>query len=327
METNDKFRPFANRLEKVTKHTGKWTRREGITCYRVYDNDMPEFPLAIDRYEGIVHVAEYARAHGMTPDEHAEWLQGCIEVISRVMETPVEQIYLKFRQRQEGLRQYEKFGRKGIELTVRENGLKFIINPADYLDTGLFLDHRNTRALVRSMAAGKKVLNLFAYTGSFTVYAAAGGAAATLTLDLSNTYLTWAKQNLKINALNGPQHRFLQTDVLAWMREPATEKWDVIVLDPPTFSNSKRMKGTLDVQRDHIWLVERTAERLAPGGVLFFSTNLKKFRPDWEALPALQVKNISDYSVGDDFRDKRIHHCFEIRWKGDGARTNASKLG
>ena len=317
METNnnraENFKHFANRLDKVYKHTGKWARKQGITCFRVYDNDMPDFPFAIDIYGDILHVSEYARPHGMEPTEHSEWLEGCMEVMAEVLSVDLQNIYLKFRQRQEGLRQYEKFDRKGLELTIQENGLKFIINPADYLDTGLFLDHRNTRAMVRDRAAGKSVLNLFAYTGSFTVYAAAGDAASTDTLDLSNTYLKWAQRNLTINELDGPQHRFLQVDVLDWLSDKPTRKWDLIVLDPPTFSNSKRMRGTLDIQRDHTWILHRALDRLAPGGEIFFSTNLKKFKLEVDAFPGIKIKNISGQTIANDFQDKRIHHCFLVK--------------
>jgi 23S rRNA (cytosine1962-C5)-methyltransferase len=305
---------FANRLEKVFRHTGKWARKQGITCFRVYDNDMPEFPLAIDVYENIVHVSEYARAHGLTPDEHVAWLEGCLEVISRILDVGKELIYLKFRQRQSGLRQYERFARTGAEYIVRENGLSFIINPADYLDTGLFLDHRNTRQRVREAAEGKRVLNLFAYTGAFTVYAAAGGARETLTIDMSNTYLQWADRNLALNGLSKPEHRLMQADALEWLREAPIEPFDIIVLDPPTFSNSKRMNGTFDVQRDHVWLLNRTIERLAPGGTLFFSNNFRKFKLDADKVRARHIEDISSLSIPNDFRNKRIHQTHVINY-------------
>jgi 23S rRNA (cytosine1962-C5)-methyltransferase len=305
-----KYGEFSNRLNKVGKHISKWARRQGITCYRVYDDDMPEFPFAIDRYEGIVHVSEYARPHGMEPDEHAAWLTGSLEVVAEVLQVGMDDIFLKFRQRQQGLRQYERFARKGAEMEVQENGLKFIINPADYLDTGLFLDHRNTRQMVRQQAEGKRVLNLFAYTGSFSVYAAAGGATDTFTIDMSATYLKWAQRNMLLNGFEGKHHRLLQADVLEWLRERPDSRWDVIVLDPPTFSNSKRMDGTLDVQRDHAWMVNAALDRLAPDGVLYFSTNHRHFKLDAEAIRAGNVKDISHLSVPEDFRNKRIHKCY-----------------
>jgi 23S rRNA (cytosine1962-C5)-methyltransferase len=304
---------FANRLEKVFKHTGKWARKQGISCFRVYDNDMPEFPLAIDLYENIVHVSEYERMHGMEPQEHVAWLEGCLEVISKVLGITKDLIYLKFRQRQKGLSQYDRFSRTGAEYIVRENGLSFIINPSDYLDTGLFLDHRNTRQMVRNASEGKKVLNLFAYTGSFTVYAAAGGARESLTLDMSNTYLQWADRNLTLNKLSQPQHKLMQADVLEWLRESPIEPFDLIVLDPPTFSNSKRMNGTLDIQRDHIWLINRAIDRLSSKGMLFFSTNFRKFKMDTSEIKRADIQNISAKTVPNDFRNQKIHHSFLIQ--------------
>jgi len=313
MNIDPKLEPFANRLAKMHKHLGKWARRQGITCYRVYDNDIPGTPLAIDIYENIVHVAEYARAHGMEPDEHAAWLEGCLVVISEVLGVSPELIYLKFRQRQKGLRQYERFARTGAEYIVRENGLRFIINPADYLDVGLFLDHRITRQMVREEAEGKRVLNLFAYTGSFTVYAAAGGASETLTVDMSNTYLEWAYRNLEINGFAGNSNRLLQADVLAWLEQPPREQFDLIVLDPPTFSNSKRMDDTLDIQRDHVMLLNRVLRLCVPGGTVYFSTNYRRFKLWEEEIRASEIKDISKQTVPQDFRNEKIHHCFKIR--------------
>ena len=272
------FQSFANRLRKVNRHISKWARRQDLGCYRVYDNDMPEFPLVIDRYEDIAHIAEYERNHGMDEQAHSEWLANCLQVISEVLEIDERYLYLKHRQRQKGISQYERFSRIGAEYIVRENGLRFIINPTDYLDAGLFLDHRNTRQLVRGEAEGKKVLNLFAYTGSFSVYAAAGGASQTLTVDMSATYLKWALRNMEINGFDGEEHQFLQADVLQWLEARPEEKWDIVVCDPPTFSNSKRMQQTLDVQRDHVFILNRLLERTNPGGIIYFSTNFRKFK-------------------------------------------------
>lgn len=312
MNIEQKLEPFANRLAKMHKHFGKWARRQGITCYRVYDNDIPGTPLAVDIYENIVHVAEYARDHGMEPEEHAAWLDGCIQVISEVLGVTSDLIYLKYRQRQKGLRQYERFSRLGSEYIVRENGLRFLIKPADYLDVGLFLDHRNTRQMVRQESEGKRVLNLFAYTGSFTVYAAAGGAAGTLTVDMSNTYLQWADRNLSINGFSDERHRLLQADVLAWLEQPPREQFDLIVLDPPTFSNSKRMDDTLDIQRDHVMLLNRALRFCAPGGTLYFSTNYRRFKLWEEEIRASAIQDISAKTVPEDFRNKKIHQCYRI---------------
>ncbi|MBX2890192.1 MAG: class I SAM-dependent methyltransferase [Saprospiraceae bacterium] len=312
MNIEQKLEPFANRLAKMHKHFGKWARRQGITCYRVYDNDIPGTPLAVDIYENIVHVAEYARDHGMEPADHAAWLDGCLKVVSEVLGVSSELIYLKFRQRQKGLRQYERFSRVGSEYIVRENGLRFLIKPADYLDVGLFLDHRNTRLMVQQEAAGKRVLNLFAYTGSFTVYAAAGGASETLTIDMSNTYLEWADRNLSLNNFSDKKHRLLQADALAWLEQPPGELFDLIILDPPTFSNSKRMDDTLDIQRDHVMLLNRTLRFCAPGGTVYFSTNYRRFKLWEEEIRASAIKDISKQTVPEDFRNKKIHQSFKI---------------
>jgi len=304
---------FANRLEKVYRHIGKWARKQDISCYRVYDDDMPEFPFAIDLYDQILHVSEYARPHGMEPDAHVAWLEGSLDVMSKVFDIPLERIYLKFRQRQTGLKQYERFNRVGAEYIVRENGLKFIINPTDYLDVGLFLDHRNTRQMVREQSEGKRVLNLFAYTGSFSVYAAAGGAKETTTVDMSNTYLQWADRNLYLNGFSGESNKLLQADVTQWVREAPKDHWDLIVLDPPTFSNSKRMNGTLDIQRDHTWLLISVLEILAPGGTLVFSTNFRKFKFEEGSVKGAEISNITGKTVPNDFKNKRIHHCFLLK--------------
>ncbi len=312
MAIHPKLEPFANRLGRMYKHFGKWARRQGITCYRIYDNDIPGTPLVVDIYENIVHVAEYARDHGMEPDEHAAWLDDCLADISEVLGVSPELIYLKFRQRQKGLRQYERFSRLGSEYIVRENGLRFLIRPADYLDVGLFLDHRITRQMVRQQAEGKRVLNLFAYTGSFTVYAAAGGASETLTVDMSNTYLEWADRNLALNGFSDDRHRLLQADILAWLDQPPREKFDLIVLDPPTFSNSKRMEGTLDIQRDHVMLLNRVLLRCAPGGTVYFSTNNRRFKIWAEEIRASHIEDISAKTVPEDFRNKRIHQCYRL---------------
>lgn len=305
---------FANRLRKMYRHTGKWARRQGVTCFRVYDADIPEFPIAVDVYEDYLHVAEYQRNHPLTDEAFAHWRSGCREVLSEVFGIPSNRLFYKERQPQKGLQQYEKLGEQHQEVIVRENGLRFIINLSDYLDTGLFLDHRPTRQLVRELSRGKRLLNLFAYTGSFTVYAAAGGASATTTIDLSNTYLEWARRNLALNGFDDPRHRLVRADVKAWLQEEDSgDTFDLIVLDPPTFSNSKAMRDVLDTQRDHPELINGCLARLAPGGTLFFSTNFRRFRLDTDAIPDAIVNDITAQTIPADFRNKRIHYCFEIR--------------
>jgi 23S rRNA (cytosine1962-C5)-methyltransferase len=250
----------------------------------------------------------------MSPEEHADWLSACLEVISNVLDIHPSSIYLKFRQRQKGAKQYERFSRIGAEFIVRENNLKFIVNPTDYLDIGLFLDHRMTRQMVREHAAGKRMLNLFAYTGSFSVYAAAGGATQTLTVDMSNTYLQWADRNLALNGFSGDEHKLLQADVLQWLKQPVATQFDLIVIDPPTFSNSKRMNGTLDTQRDHVWILNQALKLCAPGGVIWFSTNYRRFKLSAELIKASAIQDITKQTIPPDFRNERIHQCFKI-WR------------
>lgn len=306
------FQDFENRLHKLQRHLRKWLRKNGITCYRVYDDDIPEFPLAVEVYEDYVHVAEYQRDHPLTEQEYKIWRSGCRMVLREVFQVPADHIIFKSRRPQRGKEQYEKRADQKREIIAREGGLKFIVNLTDYLDTGLFLDHRPTRAMVRERAKGKRVLNLFAYTGSFSVYAADGGAASTTTIDLSNTYLDWAQKNMKINELQGPQHEFIRADIKAWLTEPSTTRYDLVILDPPTFSNSKNMDDILDLQRDHVELINQTLARTTDGGTIFFSTNFRKFRLEAESIRSSAIRDITAATIPKDFRNERIHYCFEI---------------
>ena len=248
---------FRNRLAKVFRHIGKQAKRLGITCYRVYDHDLPEFPFCIEFYGDKLYVAEYKRRHNMTDEEHDEWMEKSIEVICEILSVSKENIFLKLRQRKPGrLGQYQKFDEVQHEFVIEENDLKFIVNLSDYLDTGLFLDHRLTRERVRVEAKDKKVLNLFAYTGSFSVFAAAGGAAEVVTVDLSKTYLNWAERNMQLNEFsNQAKYKFIHADVLQYLKTLPPDHFDLIIMDPPTFSNSKRMEDFLDIQRDHVGLI------------------------------------------------------------------------
>lgn len=307
------FTPFENRLRKMARHYGKWARRQALMCYRLYDADIPEFPLTIECYGEHIYVAEYYRAKLQENEEaYQAWRRQLRHTVSDVLEVPTTHIHFKLRQKQKGKQQYEKTAALGRTFEVQENELSFWVNLDDYLDTGLFLDHRNLRQHVREEAAGKRVLNLFAYTGSFTVYAAAGGASASLTIDLSNTYLDWAKRNLDLNQLTAPKHRYLRADAKAWLGEPAQEQFDIIVLDPPTFSNSKRMHEVLDTQRDHVALINDCLGRLAPGGQLYFSTNYRKFKLDEAALAnRAQWKEITKQTMPADFR-RQLHRAWCI---------------
>ena len=303
---------FANRLKKLARHLRRWPAR-GITCYRLYERDIPEVPLVVDRYEDALHLAEFERPHDRTPAEHADWLDLMCQTAAEALEVPRDAVFLKHRERQRGDTQYERVSDEQVMRTVEEGGLKFLVNLSDYLDTGLFLDHRLTRGMVRQTAAGKRFLNLFAYTGSFTVYAAAGGAASSTTVDLSANYLDWAAENLQINGLAGPQHRFVRADASEYLESLGPEEmFDLAVVDPPTFSNSKRLDYVWDVQREHVPLLSRVIDHMSPGGVIYFSTNSRRFKFDEAALRGVTVREISKQTVPEDFRNKRIHRCWRM---------------
>lgn len=306
---------FENRLLKVWKHNSKLARRQEIACFRFYDHDLPEAPLAIEWLDGVVHVAEYKRKHGMEDEEHDAWLQAIREILSRVVGVEENDIFVKMRQRKAGRQgQYEKFGEEKIERIVPENGLKFIVNLTDYLDTGLFLDHRITRNMVREVAKDQRVLNLFCYTGSFSTYAAHGGAAEVTSVDLSKTYINWAKRNMQYNKLYHPdKHDFIHDDVLEWLKGVPRDRYDLIICDPPTFSNSKRMDETFDVQRDHVPLLKSLLKILSDEGTIFFSNNYRGFQLDRDALPATIVKDITAATTPFDFQGKLHRACFMIR--------------
>ncbi len=312
--SQDKYTMFRNRLQKVFAHRRKKAAQQHVTCYRLYDLDLPEFPLAIDLYENHVHVAEYRRNHTLSEAEHQTWLEGSRMVISEVLQVPLEHIHLKQRaviaDRKE---QYGHFASKGELLTVQENGIHFYVNLSDYLDTGLFLDHRPTRVMARELSKDKDVLNLFAYTGSFSVYAALGGARSVHTVDLSNTYLDWARDNFTLNGLHGAAYRFTAADVMALLPTLPSGSHDLIVCDPPTFSNSKKMQGVFDVQRDHPALLNQCLRLLRPDGLLLFSTNNRRFRLYDEHLDTDRFKDITRQTTGFDFEGKLDRLCYELR--------------
>jgi 23S rRNA (cytosine1962-C5)-methyltransferase len=305
---------FQNRLLKVYKHYSKIARKQNIACFRFYDHDLPEFPFAIDWYNGVVHAAEYKRRHGMEDAEHEVWLQSCKEVLAAVLEIQPDNIFMKIRQRKAGRQgQYEKFDEQKVERIVPENGLSFIINLTDYLDTGVFLDHRITRGMVREEAKGMNVLNLFCYTGSFSVYAAAGGAATVTSVDLSKTYLNWAKRNMQYNKLyKDTQHDFIHGDVIEWLNFMPADAYDIIVCDPPTFSNSKRMEDNFDVQRDHVALLKKLLKGCTETGKIYFSNNYKDFVLDRDSIPATVVKDITGQTTPFDFQGKLHRKCYVI---------------
>lgn len=304
---------FHNRLLKNYRHISKWARKQQIACYRLYDLDIPSFPLCVDVYGEYLHVAEYKARHGMGEEEHAIWLGECLQTIAEVTGVTLDNIFLKLRERQKGLKQYEKFSYESFGTWVEEVGLKFWINLTDYLDTGLFLDHRITRGMVKDMSEGKKVLNLFAYTGSFSVYAAAGGADEVLTVDMSQTYLQWAENNMTANGFaDKGRFRYERADILQWLPGPHIGYFDIIVMDPPTFSNSKKMKDFLDIQRDHVSLINLALRALKPGGTMFFSNNFRAFKLEAGSIKAEKISDITAATIPPDFRNKQIHHCFSI---------------
>lgn len=306
---------FANRLGKNAKHYLKWARRHDIEAWRLYDRDIPQFPFAIDVYGGQIHLQEYDTGWLMQPEEYETWLSEVLEAVAFITGFAPADIHLKRRERQKGTQQYEKTGKAGADFIVHEHGRRFWVNLEKYLDTGLFLDHRNTRQRVGEMAAGKRFLNLFAYTGSFSVYAATGGAAASETVDLSNTYLDWARRNFELNGIDEARHQIVRADVFQYLQAAAQagKPFDLIVMDPPSFSNSKKMLDILDIQRDHMRLIDGAMALLASDGLLFFSNNLRSFALDEAVAQKYAVKDISKQSVPEDFRNKKIHQCWEIR--------------
>ncbi len=306
---------FANRLGKNAKHYLKWARRHNIEAWRLYDRDIPQFPFAIDVYGGQIHLQEYDTGWLMQPEEYETWLSEVLEAVAFITGFAPADIHLKRRERQKGTQQYEKTGKAGADFIVHEHGRRFWVNLEKYLDTGLFLDHRNTRQRVGEMAAGKRFLNLFAYTGSFSVYAATGGAAASETVDLSNTYLDWARRNFELNGIDEARHQIVRADVFQYLQAAAQagKTFDLIVMDPPSFSNSKKMLDILDIQRDHQKLIDGAMALLASDGLLFFSNNLRSFALDEAVAQKYAVKEISKQSVPEDFRNKKIHQCWEIR--------------
>ena len=304
---------FRARLAKRARHLRRWPTKMGITCYRVYEQDIPEVPLVVDRYEDDLHMAEFARPTEHTPAEHADWLDLMRKTAAEVMEMPLDHVFLKKRERQRGAAQYERLGSEQHTFTVHEGGLQFEVNLSDYLDTGLFLDHRITRGMVRDAAAGKRFLNLFAYTGSFSVYAASGGAASTVSVDLSNTYLDWAQRNMAQNGFQGPDHQFVRDDAMHFLQGRGRQAaFDLAVVDAPTFSNSKALEDYWDIQRNHVELLNGLLELMVPGGTIFFSTNFRRFKLAEGEIRGVTIREISRQTVPPDFRNRRIHRCWRM---------------
>jgi 23S rRNA (guanine2445-N2)-methyltransferase / 23S rRNA (guanine2069-N7)-methyltransferase len=338
---------FENRLRKNFKHMRRWAAREDIHCYRLYDADLPEYAAAVDLYEDWAHVQEYAPPSTVDPVRARRRVKEMVAAVPRVLEIPPSHVVLKVRRRQRGSDQYERLKDEGRFIEVREGGLRLLVNLTDYLDTGLFLDHRVTRGLIRDLAKGRRFLNLFGYTGSATVYAAAGGAPTTTTVDLSLTYLDWARRNLELNGLLTAKHSFVRADCVEWLRtaaktptadggrrgalgtgragapgtarptpgsaSPRATEYDLIFLDAPTFSNSKAMASDLDIQRDHAGLIRAAARLLPAHGILLFSTNFRHFKLEPALQDEFQVEDMTRQTIPPDFsRNPRIHQCFRI---------------
>jgi len=314
---------FANRLRKNLKHLSKWAKREGVTCWRVYDADLPDFAVSVDIYDcedGVRRavLAEYEAPREIDPVKAAARLAGAVAAVPETLGMAETELRVKIRRRQKGESQYERMAETGRFHVVREAEARLLVNLDDYLDTGLFLDHRTTRDMVARLAAGRTLCNLFCYTGAVTVRAALAGATGTVSVDMSNTYLEWARRNLEFNGLGAPAHTLVRADATRWMREAAADaggrRFGVVFLDPPSFSTSKAMDDTLDVQRDHVRLVRDAVTLLEPDGVLVFSTNLRSFKLDEGALADLKIEDVSARTIPPDFeRNPRIHRTYVVR--------------
>ncbi len=315
---------FLARLKKNVKNRRVWARRENVSCYRVYDADLPDYAVAIDYYAGagisagaeFLVIAEYAAPHEIDGERARRRLNDVLALTPVLFDVSSDKVFLKTRKKGKGGSQYKEEDRDSFRVQVDESGHLFELDFTSYLDTGLFLDHRETRKLITELAAGTHFLNLFAYTGTATVYAAAGGAVETTTVDLSQTYLNWAERNMALNSFTGPQHSFIRADVLPWLDREARrgESYDFVFVDPPTFSNSKLMgKRNWSVKRDYLSLLQKVARILKPNGKVLFSCNLRNFKPDYLALEKVGIvlEDISSQTIPEDFkRNPKIHHCY-----------------
>jgi len=311
----EKVGAFGNRLKKNLKKYLRWAERGDVSCFRVYDSDLPEYNVSVDLYEKWVHIQEYAPPRSIFPELAEKRFKDAVRQVKEVMGVRSDRVFLKTRQRQKGKKQYQKKDNRKKLYEVKEGACHFLVNFTDYLDTGLFLDHRPLRERIFKDARGKRFLNLFAYTGSATIHAAVAGAASTMTVDLSATYTKWTQLNMALNGLSLEKHSVFQGDCVAWLRD-CNATFDMIFVDPPTFSNTKKEKRVFDVQRDHAELIELAMSRLALSGVLFFSTNYKKFVLDKRLGDIFDVENISKATIPYDFsRNRKIHMCWEIKKK------------
>jgi 23S rRNA (cytosine1962-C5)-methyltransferase len=313
--TPEKFQMFENRLLKNYKHRLKQAKRLNVSCWRLYDHDLPEFPICVELYEEYIYIAEYNRRHALTDEEHDIWFEETKKIISNMTGVSTDHMYVKLRKRmshREG--QYEKEAvTESKIITVQENGLQFLVNLTDYLDTGLFLDHRVTRQMVQAESKDTHFLNLFSYTSSFSVYAAKAGAKSVTSVDLSKTYLSWSEENFKLNQIApSSAYQFIHADVKQYLKTLPVNFYDLVVMDPPTFSNSKRMKDILDIQRDHVELINDMLKAMKPGGILYFSTNFTQFIIDAEQIKSDQIKDITKATTPFDFEGRLKRWCYKI---------------
>ncbi len=312
---------FDNRLTKRARHLRRWPTKRGITCFRIYERDIPEIPLVVDRYEDCIHITEYERPHDRNLARHRAWLDLMRETAAKALQVTLDKTFLKQRRKNESSGQYQKIDHAGNRMIVHEGGLKFWVNLSDYVDTGLFLDHRVARKRVMDEADGKRMLNLFAYTGAFSVYAAGGGARSTTTVDLSRTYLDWAGDNFEANGLSGRQHKFIASDAVEFLDEAQRrgDQYDLVVFDPPTYSNSKRTDSDWDVQVGYLEVFRRLSAIVASEGVVYFSTNFRRFKFDDQAVRkcGFASREISTQTVPEDFRNRRIHRCWRLTKLGE----------
>jgi 23S rRNA (guanine2445-N2)-methyltransferase / 23S rRNA (guanine2069-N7)-methyltransferase len=307
---------FANRMKKNARKLNNWLKQSGVSCYRLYDADMPEYSVAVDIYDDAIHVQEYAPPADIDEQQANKHLTEVRQALEYLYPESSKKLFFKERRRQKGDSQYQRQQnrtRDNAVLTVTEGKAKFEVNLADYLDSGLFLDHRPVRRMIADMVGGKRFLNLFSYTAAATVQAVLGGARTSLSVDMSNSYLDWAKRNFSLNEIDKDSHQLLRKDCLEWLAKGEGE-YDVIFLDPPTFSNSKKMDSVLDIQRDHARLIDHAMAILAPGGTLVFSNNFRKFSMDEDVSDRYQVENITDSTLDPDFqRNQKIHNCWLIK--------------
>ena len=303
---------FRRRLIKRSRHLRRWPTRRGITCFRLYEKDIPEIPLVVDRYEDHLHLSEFERPHDRNLAQHQAWLDLMQKTAGEALAVSPAKVFLKRRLRQRGTSQHEHLSRDRYEIEVEENELKFIVNLTDYIDTGLFLDHRETRKMVLEESSNKDFLNLFAYTGSFSVYAAQGRARSTTSVDRSTAYLDWAQRNMERNGFRGPQHRYIQSDIRNYLSVlSAQPQFDLAIIDPPTFSNTKADDNDWIIQDHWSDLINQVIIRMRTGGVIYFATNFRRFRFDETQVDAT-CREISKQTVPEDFRNRRIHRCWRI---------------